>query len=347
MRPTVRDIAKKAEVSIASVSLVLNNKPSRITEATRQRILKAARDLGYDFDSKQSKEENSIPAQETGDRLIGVVRSRYHSDFLDHCMQGIEKYAYMHGYKVLDCMADNTTEIALDYLGVLARSGVLGIIMIPPGDMNENHNNEKLGEALRGAGVPFLLLDQAIDRVFCDFITADNKAGAYTAVEHLIHNGHQEIGMIAGKREVYTSRKRVEGYKEALAFYNISIKDEYIYYGPIQSQTGYEGMKTLYEKGIRAVFTCDLELVGGVYRYAKDHSLVIGEDLSIVSFNDSEAASFMNPPLTCVTQPGELMGKKACEILISRITRVNKEPINNNYFTPWLTERGSVKTIEQ
>lgn len=343
MKPTVRNIADMAGVSTASVSLVLNNKPSRITTATKQKILKAAEELGYDFKIKQRKEAND--PNELDDPIIGVIRPRYNNEFLDACQCGIDRYAYVYGYKVITCNVDDSTVLTLDYIHALARLGVMGIILIPPVDMNENKNNEKLGDALKSAGIPYLLLDQAIDRVYCDFITTDNKGGAYMAAEYLIHNGHREIGMIAGKRDVYTCRKRIEGYKEALAFYNISIKDENIYYGNYRWQTGYKGMKYLEKLGVRTVFAYDDEIAIGVYKYAQEKGLKIGEDISVVGFNDSSIATILTPGLTSVNQPGELMGKKACEVLIKRITGEDKDAVRTTYFGPRLTERCSVKNV--
>ena len=348
MKPTVRNIAEKANVSTASVSLVLNNKPSRITEATRERIIEAARELGYNFEEKKRKVKQLTESlEEAGKRpaVIGVIRPRYCNEFLDACQKGIDQYSQVYGYHTVVCAGNDTTEQALDRIQFLAGLKVAGLIVVPPMDMNIEKNNEKLGHALKETGIPFLLLNQAIDRVYCDFITADNKSGGYMATEYLIHNGYDKIGMIVGNREVYTCRKRIEGYKEALAFYNISIKEEYIYYGQYRRQTGYEGMKYLHGLGIKAVFAYDDEIALGVYQYARENNLIIGQDISIVGFNDMDVAAVLIPPLTTISQPGEQMGKKACEIIINRITGKDKEAVRNTYFAPVLVERQSVRMM--
>lgn len=361
MKPTVREIAKRAEVSIASVSLVLNNKPSRITAATKERILAAARELGYPEDALPGGRADgavsggSVDGAASGGRaaglagavscvrpLLGVIRPGYFNEFYDSCQLGMDSYAYVHGYKFICSTASMAGQVpgCLDAFG---QAGVRGVILIPPRDMNENHNNELLGAALEAAGLPFLLLDEAIDRVYCDFITGDNKSGAYMATEYLIHQGHTEIGMLSGNREIYTFRKRMEGYKEALAFYGLSIRDENIFFGSISRETGRRGMAYFDERGIRAVFACEDEMALGVYEYAMAHGLRIGEDISLVGFNNVSAASVLCPPLTSIHMPGELMGKKACEVLINRIEGLDKENIRTTYFTPSLVERSSVK----
>ena len=346
MKPTVRNIAERANVSIASVSLVLNNKPSRITEATRQKIIEAAKELGYNFEEKKKNEELSIEnVCNNFDKraIIGVIRPRYYNEFLDACQKGIDEYCQIYGYRTVTCTVNDTTEQTLDRIRFLTDIKVSGLIIVPSMDMNIEDNNEKLGWALKNAGIPFLLLDQAVDRVYCDFITADNKSGGYMATEYLIHSGHDKIGMIVGAREVYTCRKRIEGYKEALAFHNISITEEYIFYGQYKRQTGYEGMKYLNSLGVHAVFAYDDEIALGVYQYAQEQGLTIGEDISIVGFNDLYVTTVLSPPLTTIEQPGELMGKKACETIINRITGKDKNPIRNTYFAPVLIERKSVK----
>lgn len=348
MKPTVRNIAEKANVSTASVSLVLNNKPSRITEATREKILEAARELGYDFEEKKKKIQQISEVQKkniSGTEVIGIVRSRYSNEFLDSCQKGIDQYSQVYGYHTITCAVNDTTEQTIDRIQFLAGLNVAGLIIIPPIDMNVDKNNERLGRTLKETEIPFLLLNQAIDRVYCDFITADNKSGGYMATEYLIHNGYDKIGLIVGNREVYTCRKRIEGYKEALVFYNISIIEDYIYYGEYKRETGYEGMKYLYDIGVRAVFAYDDEIALGVYQYARENGLTIGEDISVVGFNDIYAAAVLSPPLTTIAQPGEQMGKKACEMIINRITGKDREAIRNTYFAPVLIERQSVKTI--
>jgi len=337
MKVTIRDIARKAEVSAASVSLVLNDKPSRITEETKDRILKTAKELGYELKSK--KKVDTI--QEN--KVIGIIHPDPDNIFVNQCIGGIENYASVYGYKTLICNVGNSSKRCIEYLALLSELGIDGIIVIPPLDMNIHENNIRLGEALKRTNLPFLLLDRAVDRVFCDFITADNKQGGYMATEHLILSGHENIGIISGIREVYNSRKRIEGYKEALAFYNLSIRQENIYYGDYQISSGYAAADYFWKKRIHAIFACNDEMAMGVYRYARDNHLTIGKDISVVGFDNVPVCERLTPPLTSIAQSGEQMGKKACEMIIKRITKEDTDLIRNTYFAPQLVERKSVE----
>ncbi len=339
MKVTVRDIAEKVGLSATSVSLVLNNKPSRITDESKQKIINAAKEMGY------IHKEKRIPTKPVKEKILGIIHPNVNNLFLNQCICGIENYAMIHNYKVLICNVEDATERTLEYLELLTKLGTEGVIVIPPIDMNVEGNNTGLGEFFKKSKMQILLLDRAIDRVFCDFITSDNKQGAYLATEHLILCGHNNIGMITGTRDVYTSRKRVEGYKEALAYYNISIKNENIYYGDFKSSSGYEAADYFMKRNINAIFSCNDEMAFGVYHYAKDNGLVVGEDISIVGYDDVSICSKLTPPLTSIHQPGELMGKRACEMIIKRIKKIEEGTVRDIYFTPQLVERNSVKNV--
>lgn len=342
MKVTIRDIAKEAGVSVASVSMVLNDKPSRITEDTKKRILHIAETMGY---VKHTKKSMAMAVERK--RTIGVIRPHYKDEFIDECLTGIENYASVHGYQILNCNADGSSERAMEQLTILAQAGAGGIIMLPPLDMNEAENKVKLGEALGSTGLPFLLVNEAIDRVFCDFITADNKQGAYMATEYLILNRHCEIGIVTGRREIYTTRKRLEGYKEALAFYGMSIRQENIYYGDNDVKSGYQAARYFSERKIRAIFACDEKMALGIYRFAAEHQIRIGEELSVVGFNDCQMADILQPGMTVVVQAGELMGKKACEVIIKRMNHEDEDEIRTTYFAPQLRLRDSVKEVAE
>lgn len=337
MKVTVRDIAKKAGVSATSVSLVLNNKPQRISEETKERILNAAKELGY------KKKVYQAVRTSNNKKVIGVIHPDLNNLFLNQCVGGIEQYASVYGYKLLICDTEDTTARSLEYLELLTGLGVDGVIVIPPMDMHVQEANTELVRFFKHSSMQFVLLDRAIKNVFCDFFTADNKQGAYLATEHLILNGHSDIGLITGNREVYNCRKQIAGYKEALAYYKFTINDDNIYYGDFHLKSGYAAAKYFLQKNIHAVFSCNDEMAMGVYQYAIDNGLVIGEDISIVGYDDVSTCERLTPPLTSIHQAGELMGKRACEMLIKRITKIEIGVIQNMYFTPQLIERHSVK----
>ncbi len=337
MKPTMKDIAQDAGVSTASVSLVLNNKPSRIPEVTRQRIMDSASKLGYrSFDAAE------YVSPQKGSGIIGVILPES-DDFSQHeYLLGIENYATIYHYKIIICPLASNTKAAITCIHFLRELGIDGIIMVPPDDMNKDENNQRLGEALQAIRRPFVLLSRAIDRVFTDFVTSDFKAGAYLAVEHLILNGHCRIGVLSDAPEIYNTRKKLEGFEEALMFYGYSLRKEDIYQGNGSISCGYEGAKYFDKCGIDSILSMDEQSAFGVYQYARDNSIRIGEDLSLVSFGNSPVCGILSPALTTVNEEYIQMGKKACERLILRMEGKDKDGPKNSYFVPILTERHSV-----
>ena len=340
MKATIRDIAERVGVSSTSVSLVLNQKECRISEDTIQKIFETARELGY-----VRKKDRVKSRSRYGEHVIAVIYPCFRNELVKECMQGIEDYAALYGYQVFQLYCSDTTERCIGKIDLAVYLGAEGLIMIPPQDMNTGGNYVLLGEALEHTGIPYLLLDKAVYKVFCDFITVDNKLGATMAMEHLLDYGHRRIGILAGKSGVYNTRKRVEGYKESLILSGLSYEENLVYYGEYSQESGEKGTDYLVSQGVTAMVSCNGEMSLGVYEYARKNGKQIGEDISLVSFGNLREAKWMAPMLTSVIQPGEQMGRKAMEVIISRIRHEEIGGIHTNYFTPILWQGASVKRL--
>ena len=313
MKVTLEDIAREAKVSKAAVSLVLNEKPCRISAETRKRILDIAAEKGY----KVPKKRKSKKRADT--KIIGVIYQELDNFVHVQCMKGIEAQASIYGFDVVACNGGNTTERSLEYIKTLVKMEVSGIILIPPVDMNANENNILFDNALKSSGVDYLLLDQAINNVFCDFVTSDNRAGACMATEYLIENGHENIGVITGIQGVYTTRKRLEGYRDALHLHGISFDEKKVYTGNWKKESGYQAAEYFYSAGVDAIFAMNDVMALGVYQYAQEHSLQIGEDISVVGFDGVALGEYCVPRLTTIRQDTRSMVLRAAEILLSRL----------------------------
>ncbi|MBS5388227.1 MAG: LacI family DNA-binding transcriptional regulator [Clostridiales bacterium] len=335
---TIRDVAERAGVSAASVSLVLNNKECRISDETKQKIFDVAAELGYEM----RKRKHRIQAA-AGGKVLGVIYSDLNNELTEECIRGMEAYASIYGYYTFHMYCQNFSKKCAEQIGIAAELGAAGLIIIPPLDMNTGDNNILLGEKLKRSGLPFVLLDKAIYNVFCDFVTADNKQGGTMAVDHLFAMGHKKIGILAGKQGIYNTRKRVEGYREGLMLKGIPFDESLVYYSEYTEEGGLEGARCLTEKGISAFVACGRTLAAGVYAFAQQQGRQIGRDISLIGFANEEEAKKLNPRLTCICQPGEQMGRKAAEVLIKKVENGEGDGIKTNYFTPSLIEGESVK----
>jgi LacI family transcriptional regulator len=341
MKVTVKDIALKAGVSTATVSLVLNNKPSRISDKTRERIISIAREENY----KPNQIAASMLTRKT--RTVGLIVPDMSNPFFNKMAIGVERYAYTLGYNILLCNIDDRSDKCFDYLNNLAGRCVDGIILIPPIDTNKK-NSKIMLQIFNESKIPMVLLDRAVQNVFCDFITLDNKQGGYLATEYLLKLGHRRVGCITSPAETYSGRKRLAGYKEAISLYKLPIEDDLIFYGDYHTYSGEAGARVLIGNGATAIFACNDMMAIGVYRYALANNIKIPDDLSIVGFDNIPLCDIMRVPLTSVDQPAELMGKRAFEILMDKITgNEEMEGPQNYYFSPSIVERSSTKTYNK
>ena len=179
-------------------------------------------------------------------------------------------------------------------------------------------------------------------------MTADNKQGGRIATEYMIKNGHTRIGIMVVEQNIYTSRKRVEGYQEALAAYKIPFDKELVYYGNYDMETGRSGAEYLLKKGVSAIFAGNDWMAYGAYLYEKEQGLSVPEAFSIIGYDNTELCGIVEAPLTSVDQNIGMMASKAVEVILRRIEEADGEsPTRNYYFAPFLVERGSVKSVQQ
>ena len=336
---TIKDIARMANVSTASVSMVLNNKPCRISTNTKEKIIKIAKELDYIPNHSSELFQTSVT------KNIGVIIPDMNNNFFQLLSTGIEKYAYQMGYGTLIGCADNKSDKCLSYITFLLSKAVDGIILVPTIDIDQNGNNLKLLEMFSETKIPKVLLDRAAKDVFCDFVTLDNYYGGLLATEYLIKHGHKKIGCITGPLTSYCARKRFEGFREALINNGLSNMADCFFEGDFDLISGFSGIQYLLKRNVTAVFASNDVMAFGIYQYAKDKGLRIPHDLSIIGFDDLQFGNILSPPLTSVNQPAEWMGRRACELLIERIGGINKTGPKDYLYTPTITERGSVRML--
>jgi LacI family transcriptional regulator len=299
------DVAAEAQCSQATVSVVLSpNSKIKISDATRERILKIADSLGY--------RAESVPAA----RLKQMREFVVIFDDLTVCPEaviaadGVREATWETGdiVAVYNCHADEKME-ARTIETVLQRP-VAGLIYA-----TARTRSVVLPEALRTAGVPVILLNcYSRDRSVPAVVPAD-IAGGNRAAELLISHGHRRIAHITGEGWMEVSRDRLRGYREALATHDISFDPSLVREGNWQLSSGYEATKALMalERPPTAIFCANDRMAMGCYEALKELGLRIPEDVSVVGFDDDELASHLFPKLTTLKFPRHLMGTWAAE----------------------------------
>ncbi|MBQ6223206.1 MAG: LacI family DNA-binding transcriptional regulator [Solobacterium sp.] len=329
MGVTIKDVAKKTGVSVTTVSLVLNKKTSRISEKTRQLIEEAARELNY----VPNQTAVSLVTKKT--QLIGMIvpADTYYqySDFI----RSVEYACKNAGYYLNISLAEHTPESIGKQIQALMRYNVDGIILDPS---LLRDPSDSLCEMIRNQSIPIVSTDQINNQALPNAILPDHKRGAYIAAEYLLELGHTSIGLITGPDSLSITASMVQGYREALESYHIPFAEDKIYCGSYHLQTGYSGAEQLInEYDISAVITASDAIAYGVYKYANDHHLVLGKDLSLITYGSGSLIDTMGLPLTSVSIHLDRIARKSVNLIRS----YNHELVNTEVIEPTLIERGS------
>ena len=341
MGATIKDVAEMVGVSPASVSLVLNNKKCRITDETKQKIFEAAKELNYETRKQKVNKHRNIQG-----KIIGFIYPVLHNELVEECISGVEHYASIYGYHIIQLYCSDSPQKCIEQISLATSLGVDGLIVFPPADMNADGNNDKLGDALRETGVPYLLLDKAVYQVFCDFVTADYKLCSGMATNYLISKGHKKVGILIGNHDMYNAQKYIEGYQEELLLSGITYDEHLVRYCDCAEGLDAEIVEQMMEKGVTAIVSCEKSIALGFYEYARNNNVEIGNDISIISIGGMREAENIVPSLTCIQQPGRQMGIKSIEVIVNRINKIERGNIKTHYFTPTLVEGESVIQCE-
>lgn len=308
---SIKDVAKTAGVSTATVSRVLaNNAP--IKPETRNRVLKAVADLNY----RPNRIARSLRAQKS--TKIGLVVSDIRNPFFTAIGRAVEDAAYEKGYSVLMCNTDENPEKEELYLNLLYDENVAGVIFSPTHQFNiaSQTYNQKM---------PFVIIDRAIDSSDVDMVLLDNVAAAYELTEHLINNGYKKLAGLFGDAST-TGQERSRGFHKALKDHQLAPVAAHFVAARIQQ--GYETSMALLSGSNRpdAIFTSNSMLTAGVYQAARESKLKVPTDLAVVGFDETTWGALVDPAITVIAQPNEEIGRTATELLFQRIREPARSP---------------------
>ncbi|GIG25109.1 LacI family DNA-binding transcriptional regulator [Cellulomonas denverensis] len=325
--PTIRDVAARAGVSVATVSRVLSEHPST-SAASRQKVLSAAADLGF----RPNAQARSL--RRTRTNTIGVLVSDVRNPFFAEIAHTVEQTALSHEMATLLCNADESTEQQDHCLDLLVSQRVDGMIVTPQGD-----GSGSLREVL-SLGLPVVFVDRTIDGVEVPSVTSDNRTGIVEAVQHLAGLGHRRIGYVAGPQVTSTGRERLAAYREAVADAGLDTDPGLVFEGDFRSASGVAGARALLAlpDPPTAVLAADSLMTFGVLLECRDRGLRIGADLSVIGYDDIESFGLVSPPLTVIAHDPSRMGALAVDMIRDLLAG---EPVTSAVLTSSLVLRGS------
>lgn len=256
--------------------------------------------------------------------IIGVVVPDVGNPFFCEAIKGIEKQAFEAGLHVIICDANEKTENELNALKMLERGKTGGIIIAPVN--SEEHKNAECLQKLQRCGVQVVLMDRDIRISNLDGVFLDNYKGAFDGVEALIKAGHRRIGLIAGPVTTKPGKDRLEGYIEALKVYSIEKNDEYVHFGELTWQSGYEitGKILAGKNRPTALFVSSNNMGLGCLRALKENGVTVPDDMGLIVLDDNVYFKTLNLNLSIVDRSPYQMGIEALKIMLEKLNNIKK-----------------------
>ena len=315
---TIKEIAKECNVSIATVSNILNGKPNA-SEETRKKVLETVKQLNYtpNYVAKNLKMKKS--------KAIGVIVEDITVFCTPEIIDGITKCCEEFGYHILLTnmrmykkfsdtyyVNEDFEQIVDKEINELLSKQVDGIIYVTA-------HERKLKCFSDNLKIPAIIAYGYSKNEFIPSVVVDDKSGAYLVIKHLIDNGHKNIGVITGKENSIHTNDRLEGYQKALYDNNICFNPEFVIKGDWSRQSGYDNTDYLINKGVSAIFCMNDIMAGGVYDRLEQLNKNIGNDISVVGFHNRELSVYYHPSLTTVALPLFEIGYTACKNIIKTL----------------------------
>lgn len=330
---TLADIALRAGVSRATAARSLAGR-GYVSPEKRKAVTEAARDLGY----VPNDIARSLRTRRT--KVIGLLISDPANPFYGEIAREVAAVARQAGYHVMLCTSGDEPAVEAEYLEVLERARVDGVIITA---------TPRAATRLRDMaerGIPVVQIDRVAVRRGIDSVTVDNESAARAATEHLINAGHRRIGIITGATELMTGNARLAGYLAALRSHHIPVQEELIYAGSFLADHGRSATTALLQLSERptAIFAANNVLAEWCYLTLVAEGLRVPTDVSLVGFDDVPWMRIVQPALTTVRQPINDMARLAGELLFSRLLGQRSREKHAS-FTSELVVRGSVREL--
>ena len=324
MKATIKDVATRANVSVATVSRVVNNLDG-YSDETKEKVLEAIKELGY----QRNAIARGLVTKTT--KTIGVLIPIVSAYLYAEILNGIEEKANENGYGIFLCNTGVNGVRAINYIKMLGERQVDAIIVVSLTINDEYYN------LLNSLKIPYILVSTLSYKYKIPYIKVDDQQAAYTATQFLIEKGHTKIALISGgKEDKISGITRVNGYRNALQDYDINIT----------YNSGIMCMEDLLQEkeDFTAVFATSDEMALGALSVMHRNKIEVPEKISIIGYDNTLIAQMSNPPLTTVAQPLYEMGVKAFAKILSVLETGNSG--DNVILSHKIVERETVKLLK-
>lgn len=312
---TIYDIAKKLNITAATVSRALNNNP-KIKESTRDLVIKTAESMNY----KQNKLALALKSGRSNN--IGVIVPRIDSNFFASVIRGIEDELQPQGYQVIICQTHESAKRENENLYTLIDAQVDGIIMSVTDVTSEN---DAAFRYVLEKNVPLIFFDRSrhIDGV--SSVTINDFKGGYIATQHLINEGCKTIAHFSGDQSFDIFKNRFLGYKQALEDHGMTFKEEYVIHTKSSLEAGKEAVEKLLqlETPPDAIFSASDFAALGAIQELKERNINIPQDFCVAGFSNEPFTKFMELSITSVDQSSLEMGKMSAKVFLEQVDKTD------------------------
>jgi len=313
---TIYDVAREANVSMATVSRVVNGNPN-VKPTTRKKVLEAIDRLGY----RPNAVARGLASKKT--TTVGVIIPDISSIFYSELARGIEDIATMYKYNIILSNSDQNTDKELHLLNTMLGKQVDGIVFMG------GNITDVLVEEFKRSPVPIVLAASVEEQAQTPSVNINYEQAIYDSVQLLVEKGHKRIAFVSGPMsEPINSMRKLAGYKRALEEAGIAFDDALVAEGDYSYDSGIESLAHLLEQSDKptAVIAATDEMALGVIHGAQDRGVSIPDDLEVIGFDNTRLSLMVRPQLTTVVQPTYDIGAVAMRLLTKLM---NKEQVDD------------------
>ncbi|QTL99558.1 LacI family DNA-binding transcriptional regulator [Iocasia frigidifontis] len=305
---TIKDVAKEAGVSIATVSRVIN-KADNVNPALRKKVLKVIEKLDY----KPNRIAQGLKSNTTN--TIGIIISDISNPFFMRIIKEIENIVHQEGYTLILGSTDDSPQKELEYIKLLYEKRIDALVISSTGE-NEDYLNE-----LQAAGMPIVFIDRRPVKNKFDSVYVDKVTATYQMVKYLLDQNHRSIALTTGPRDIITNYDRYVGYTKACYEFKLEINNDYLKFGHFTVDFGKKSLKELLnlKKRPTAIISGSSLITKGILIQANKDNLEIPKDFSLVSFGNISMNELICPKMTYLEQMIHEIGKNSAEILLNKL----------------------------
>jgi LacI family transcriptional regulator len=311
-KTTIKYIAKRLGIHHSTVSRALRDHPD-VTPETKALVKKTAEEMNY----RPNMFARSLKNNES--KLIGVIVPEIRHHFFADVIGGIEEVASKHGFIILVAQSNESYEREVANTNAFAENRIAGLLVSISQETKDGAHFQKYLDE----GGKIVFFDRFLENFNAAKVVVDDYNGAFKATEYLIKKGRKNIAHIAGTKQLAISRKRFEGYRDALKKYGLPFKKSNVVWAGFHEKDGAEAMRKLLKNKTvpDAIFSVNDPTAIGAYEVIEKAGLIIPTDIAVVGFSNNPISAFVRPALTTIEQPSYEMGMVAMELLISQLQK--------------------------